>query len=93
MNQPAAEAIFWIAALACVIGELMILRSSFAVTRETQSELVPSSPRSGELAWAIIPAIGLAALLFVTWQRVDARNAHMRLMDHSQMSMPGMEHQ
>lgn len=92
MNQPAAEAIFWIAALACVIGELMILRSSFAVTRKAQSDLVPSAPRSGELAWAIIPAIGLAVLLFFTWQRVDARNAHMQMMDHSQMSMPGMGH-
>ncbi|HEY0529388.1 MAG TPA: hypothetical protein VGD02_11205 [Gemmatimonadaceae bacterium] len=92
MNQPVAEAIFWVAALACVIGELMILRSSFAVTRKTQSKLVPSAPRSGELAWAIIPAIGLVAVLFFTWQRMDARNAHMRMMDHSQMSMPGMTH-
>jgi heme/copper-type cytochrome/quinol oxidase subunit 2 len=92
MNQPAAEAIFWIAALACVIGELMILRSSFAVTQKTQSELVPTAPRSGELAWAIIPAIGLAALLFFTWQRMDARKAHMRTMDHTQMAMPGMAH-
>ena len=92
MSQPAAEAIFWIAALACIIGEVMILRSSFAVTLKTKSSEVPASPRSGELAWAIIPAIGLVALLIFTWQRVDARSAHMRTMDHSGMTMPGMNH-
>jgi heme/copper-type cytochrome/quinol oxidase subunit 2 len=91
MNQPAAEGIFWIAALACIIGELMILRSSFAVPRTNQSELVPESSRRGDLVWAVIPAIGLVALLFFTWRRVDTRNAHMRTMHESEMSMPGMD--
>ncbi len=90
MNQPLAEIIFWIAALACAVAELAILRFSFATQRLNKSELVPSASRSGELVWAILPALALSVLVVVTWQRMEAREAHMRMMDHSGMqhSMP-----
>jgi hypothetical protein len=84
MNQPLAEAIFWIGALACVIAEAMILKSSFGATRENRSALVPTASRRSELAWAILPAVMLAVLLLATWNEVQARAAHMR-MDHSGM--------
>ena len=87
MNQPLAETIFWIAALACVSAELAILRSTFAARRANKSDLVPSSSPRGELAWAIIPAIALGVVLTATWQRIEAREAHVGMMDHS-----GMEH-
>ena len=87
MNQPLAEAIFWIAALACAAAEIAILRSTFAARPMTKSELVPAASRGGEVAWAIIPAIALAYLLVVTWQRIEAREAHMQ-MDHSGMQQP-----
>jgi heme/copper-type cytochrome/quinol oxidase subunit 2 len=94
MNQPLAEAIFWIAAVACVVAEIAILRSAFAARRIQQSELVPTASRGGEIAWAIVPGVGLAVLLVVTWQRVEAREAHLNSMDHSgmhhSMPMPGM---
>ncbi|HUQ99031.1 MAG TPA: hypothetical protein VM166_06215 [Gemmatimonadaceae bacterium] len=79
-----AEAIFWIGAIACVVAEVMILRSSFAATRENKSALVPTASRSSELAWAILPAILLSILLLATWRNVQARAAHM------QMNHPGM---
>ena len=90
MNQPLAETIFWIAALACVIAEIAILRSTYAPRRVEKSELVPSSSRGVEITWAVIPAIMLAFLLTGTWRRIEAREAHMRTMDHSGMqhSMP-----
>jgi len=90
MNQPLAETIFWIAAAACAIAEIAILRFSFAAQRANKSELVPAAPRSGEIAWAIIPALALIAVLFATWQKIEARESHMRMMDHSGMqhSMP-----
>jgi hypothetical protein len=90
MNQPLAETIFWIAAVACAIAEAAILRSTFAGQRANRSELVPVSPKSGELAWAVIPALALCAVLLATWQRIDARQSHLRMMDHSgmQRSMP-----
>ena len=90
MNQPLAETIFWIAALACVIAELAILRSTFAARRANKSDLVPSASPRGELAWAIIPALALGVVLTATWGRIEAREAHMGTMDHSGMqhSMP-----
>jgi heme/copper-type cytochrome/quinol oxidase subunit 2 len=87
MNQPLAEIIFWIAAVACLIAEVAILRSTFAARRGNKSELVPSSSQRGEIAWAVIPALALVVVLAATWQRIEARDAHMRTMDHS-----GMEH-
>jgi cytochrome bd-type quinol oxidase subunit 2 len=87
MNQPVAEIIFWIAAAACVVAEVVILRSTFAAHRSTESELVPAARRSSELAWAVIPPLALSAVLVATWQRIEARESHMQLMDHS-----GMEH-
>ncbi|MEO8909664.1 MAG: hypothetical protein ABI408_05495 [Gemmatimonadaceae bacterium] len=91
MNQPLAEGIFWIAALACIVAEIAILRSTYAARKVKKSALVPASSRGGEIAWAIIPAIALSVLLVATWQRVQARSAHM-MMDHSGMqhSMPEM---
>jgi heme/copper-type cytochrome/quinol oxidase subunit 2 len=94
MNQPLAEAIFWVTALACAVAEIAILRSTFAARRTGKSELVPAASRGGEAAWAIIPAIVLACLFVVTWQRIEAREAHTQMMDHSgmhhSMPMPGM---
>jgi heme/copper-type cytochrome/quinol oxidase subunit 2 len=93
MNQPLAEAIFWIAVLACVVAEIAILRSTYAARRVEKSDLVPSGSRGGEITWAIIPAVMLASLLVVTWQRIETRKTHM-VMDHSgmqhSMPMPGM---
>jgi heme/copper-type cytochrome/quinol oxidase subunit 2 len=88
MNQPLAEAIFWIAAIACVVAEIAILRSSFVTKARANSELVPTASRGSELTWAILPSIALVVLLFFTWQRVEARASHMNSMDHSRMSMP-----
>ena len=85
MNQPLAEAIFWIGALACVFAEVMILRSSFAASRENKSSLVPTATRRSELAWAILPAVMLSVLLLATWNEMQARAAHM------QMNHPGMD--
>jgi hypothetical protein len=90
MNQPLAETIFWIAVFACAVAEVAILRSTFAARRANTSDLVPASPRSSELAWAVIPALALCAVLVATWQRIEARESHMQMMDHSGMqhSMP-----
>jgi heme/copper-type cytochrome/quinol oxidase subunit 2 len=93
MNQPLAETIFWTAAFACIIAEIAILRSTYAARRVEKSALVPAAARRGEIAWAIIPALGLSLLLLMTWRRIEARDAHMRTIDHSgmeSMQMPGM---
>jgi heme/copper-type cytochrome/quinol oxidase subunit 2 len=87
MNQPLAETIFWIAAVACVIAELAILRSTFSARRVKKSDLVPSASPRGELAWAIIPALALVVVLTATWRRIEARDVDKGMMNH-----PDMEH-
>jgi heme/copper-type cytochrome/quinol oxidase subunit 2 len=90
MNQPLAETIFWIAVFACVVAEIAILRSTYAARKAEKSAMVPTPPARGEIAWAIIPALGLSVLLIFTWQRIEARDAHMRMMDHSKMGSMSM---
>lgn len=87
MSQPLAETIFWIAAAACVIAEVAILRFTFAARSANKSDLVPASPRSGEIVWAIIPALALIVVFGATWQRIQARQNHIDMMHH-----PGMQH-
>lgn len=70
MNPSLAQAIFWIAALACIAAQFALLRSSFRIKSEQKSELVPGSPRSLELMWAFLPAVVLSVLLFATWRNV-----------------------
>jgi heme/copper-type cytochrome/quinol oxidase subunit 2 len=85
MNQPLAETIFWIAAAACIVAEIAILRLTFAVEPAAKSDLVPAASRKSELAWAIVPAIALCVVLMATWRQVEGRASHMQMMDHSQM--------
>ncbi|HEY8831275.1 MAG TPA: hypothetical protein VIM21_02075 [Gemmatimonadaceae bacterium] len=70
------------------------MRSTYAGRGVEKSDLVPSASRGGEITWAIIPAAMLVFLLTTTWGRIEAREAHMRTMDHSgmqhSMPMPGM---
>lgn len=93
MNQPLAEGIFWLAALACIVAQIAILRSTYAARKVEKSELVPAASRSGEIVWAVLPALALSVLLVATWQKIQSREAHM-MMDHSGMQhampMPGM---
>jgi heme/copper-type cytochrome/quinol oxidase subunit 2 len=90
MNQPLAEGIFWIAVLVCVVAQIAILRSTYAARKVEKSALVPAASRGGEIVWAIVPVVALSVLLVATWQKIEAREAHM--MNHSgmQMPMPGM---
>lgn len=83
-----AEVIFWIAALLCVVAEIAVLRSTYFARGAEKSTLVPAARRGGEITWAIIPAVALLVLLTATWQKIEARGAHMQMMDHS--TMPGM---
>ena len=86
MHQPLAETIFWVAALACAVAELAILRSLIAQQRAQHSSLVPSGSPVSELIWGIVPAIALAVLLLSTWHRIQLRAHHMQ-MGHSAHEM------
>jgi heme/copper-type cytochrome/quinol oxidase subunit 2 len=70
MNLSLAEAIFWIAALACLTAQIALLRSGFSMETDKKSELVPASPRAVELMWSVLPAVILSVLLFATWRKI-----------------------
>jgi heme/copper-type cytochrome/quinol oxidase subunit 2 len=72
-------ALFWAAVAVCLIAELAILRSLlFGRARAAeQSATGPLSDairerRPAEIAWAILPAVGLLFVLYLTWRAVDA---------------------
>jgi hypothetical protein len=75
------SALFFIAAACCVVAELAILRSLlFGSARAAERQSAASgiratsrSPRPVEIAWALLPAIGLIFVLYLTWRAVDAR--------------------
>ena len=70
MSPTVADAIFWIAVVACALAQIAILRS---VLGARQPELpadarVAPARRSVELAWAVIPALALVGVLALTWR-------------------------
>lgn len=71
MTQQISEIVFWIAAAACAVAELVILRTVFSPHSDAHSSAsVPHSPRGTEMLWAVIPAIALAALFAATWRAI-----------------------
>ena len=55
-----ADAVFWAAVASCAVAQVAIVRS------------VVTSPRRRaiEMAWAVLPALGLSAALVLTWHRL-----------------------
>jgi len=70
-------ALFWIAAACCVFAEAAILRSLlFGRARKAEQEhesgaRVRGSSRPVEIAWALLPAVGLLFVLYLTWRAVE----------------------
>ena len=63
-------AIFWIAAVICIVAELALLRSAF-MPRTSDAAGLSHPARGSEMLWAVIPAIGLMLLLAATWRAVN----------------------
>lgn len=70
MPYPLAAAIFWVAVACCVVAQAAILRTAFA-----RATALPAARRVAEAAWALLPALALAAVLVATWRRVSDRPA------------------
>jgi hypothetical protein len=67
------HAIFWIAAVLCVVGEIAIMRSMFRGSRVVAPDHPPDAgadvPRGrpvAELVWALLPAVMLVVILIFT---------------------------
>jgi hypothetical protein len=84
MPSLAAESLFWIAAVACAVAQLAILRSVVTDpagdgTRPPGSAADPGRSIGGsgrrrlrEATWALLPGVVLAFVLIWTWHTVRA---------------------
>ncbi len=81
------SAIFWVSVAICAVAQLAILLSAFRTAGRSANSDVPRPARISEIAWTIVPAIGLAIVLTGTWQAISyqaavaAASAHAMPMD------------
>jgi heme/copper-type cytochrome/quinol oxidase subunit 2 len=63
------DVIFWIVAAACIIAQWFILRAVWRVIPAASvAPSVPMPKRASEIAWAILPALLLAAAFVGAWR-------------------------
>jgi heme/copper-type cytochrome/quinol oxidase subunit 2 len=73
------DALYWVAVACCVVAQVAIVRSVLRagapgrMPDDATERRVPHSRRAVELVWVLVPAIGLAAVLVVTWRTIHAR--------------------
>ena len=77
MSPSLIGVMFWIAAACCAVAQVALIwsaiRAPMSGSTESASMRMPS--RASEIAWTIVPAIGLALLLVFTW-RAQARHVN-----------------
>lgn len=73
-----SNALFWVAAVLAIVGQLAILYSTFvAVPAARSAGLAPqvdttSRQRALETFWAWLPAVGLVFVLILSWRAVQS---------------------
>ena len=73
MRPTLADAIFWVAVACCALAQLAILRSVFgAHPARGDRPAMPRVRRGMEAFWAVVPALGLALVLVLTWRAMHA---------------------
>ena len=73
MHPSFAVGLFWLSVACCAVAQFFIIRSvrgSRHVPEPTAH--LPRSRGGLEMAWAVLPAVGLVVLLFFTWRAVHA---------------------
>ncbi len=62
------DAIFWIAAVCCVVAQVAIVRSTLMPhVPGPGAERVPRPRVAVEVAWVLLPALVLAGVFVLTW--------------------------
>ena len=78
MSSTLPNALFWIAAVLAIVGQLAILYSTFIAVPSARSAgkappLEATGPqRALETFWAWLPAVGLVFVLLLTWRAVQS---------------------
>jgi heme/copper-type cytochrome/quinol oxidase subunit 2 len=69
MSFSLADAIFWVAVACCSIAQLAIIRSAVvSPARVAGSQPTSAWQRAGEITWAALPGLALAAVFVFTWR-------------------------
>jgi hypothetical protein len=74
------DILFWLAAASCIVAQAAIFRAVLATHGVSALPEPVPRPRAGaEVAWALIPALGLALVLALTWRAMHS-SAHVERM-------------
>jgi len=73
IDPQVARVAFWIAVACCVVAQAAIVRAAVRPRGDGDAVAgggvaVPRPSRAAELAWTLIPAAALAAVLALTWR-------------------------
>ena len=79
MSSSFANTVFWVAVACCVVAQAALLRSVLTVRplERPASAVGPLAPVRQwlEVLWAVVPALGLAGLLWLTWRQMHPTTA------------------
>jgi heme/copper-type cytochrome/quinol oxidase subunit 2 len=71
MRLSFADGLFWTSVACCLVAQLFIIRSIRGGRYvPAPSAGMPRHREGLELFWAVVPAIGLAVLLYFTWRAI-----------------------
>ncbi len=63
---------FWAAVAACAVAQLFIIAGAVRTGKFRQTEFaIPRPSRWSEVGWTIVPALGLALVLALTYHALD----------------------
>jgi len=67
-----ADLIFWVSVVCCAVAEIAIVRSTLRVSadRSMSASGILRPRRVTEIAWTVLPAVALAAVLVFTWYAI-----------------------
>ena len=66
-----ADGLFWTSVACCLVAQVLIIRSVRGARYVPgHSDAMPRQRSGLELAWAVLPAVGLTVLLLFTWRAI-----------------------
>lgn len=69
MPQLLGDAIFWVAAVCCLVAQVAIVRSTLRPhTPAPAGQQVPRPRTAAEVAWVLLPALLLIGVFALTWR-------------------------
>lgn len=89
-----ASVFFWLAVVCCAVAQVAITRSALRTPRisDGDSPVLPHQHRVLEVAWTIIPAVGLAFVLLVTWHAIHQPQLPAFVPPAAEHGVTGLHH-